>query len=96
MTDTNIVATLRELMAVKGKVQGWWYDTCATVHVAYDRAAFKTYSEVNDGQAVQMGNEHRSQVVGIGNVDLNFTSGKTVTLANVFLKCVETLLVVIS
>jgi len=83
MTDTNIVATLSELMAVNGKVQGWWYDTCATVHVTYDRAAFKTYSEVNDGQAVQMGNEHRSQVVGIGNVDLNFTSGKTVTLTNV-------------
>jgi hypothetical protein len=36
-------------MAIKGKVQGWWYDTCATVHVSYDKAAFKTYYEANDG-----------------------------------------------
>ena len=81
--DDDIIATVSEIMAIKGKVQGWWYDTCATVHVSYDKTAFKTYTEVNDGQEVQMGNEVRSKVVGTGSVELNFTSGKKVTLVNV-------------
>lgn len=70
-------------MEIKGKVQGWWYDTCAMVHVSYDKAAFKTYFETNDGQEVQMENEVRYKVVGTGSVELNFTSGKKVTLVNV-------------
>ncbi|XP_050889487.1 uncharacterized protein LOC127094740 [Lathyrus oleraceus] len=82
-SDDDIIATVSEIMAIKGKVQGWWYDTCATVHVTYDKAAFKTYSEAIDGQEVQMGNEVRSKVVGTGSVELNFTSGKKVTLVNV-------------
>ena len=53
------------------------------MHVSYDKTAFKTYIEVNDGQEVQMGNEVRSKVVGTGSVELNFTSGKKVTLVNV-------------
>ena len=83
MTDDDIIATVSEIMAVKGKVQGWWSNTYAIVHVSYDKAAFKTCSKVNKGQQVQMGNEGRSKVVGVGNVDLNFTSGKKVTLTNV-------------
>ena len=35
--EENIVATLSEVNAVQGKVKGWWYDTCATVHVTYDK-----------------------------------------------------------
>ncbi|KAI5406023.1 hypothetical protein KIW84_052687 [Lathyrus oleraceus] len=52
-------------------------------HVSYDKTTFKTYTEVNDGQEVQMGNEVRAKVVGTGSVELNFTSGKKVTLVNV-------------
>ncbi|XP_050890241.1 uncharacterized protein LOC127095614 [Lathyrus oleraceus] len=84
-SDDDTIATVSEIMAIKGKVQGWWYDTCATVHVTYDKAVFKTYSEAIDGQEVQMGNEVRSKVVGTGSVELNFTSGKKVTLD--FKKC---------
>ena len=43
-------------MAVKSKIFGWWYDTCATVHVSYDKSFFKTHKEANDGKEVQMGN----------------------------------------
>ena len=46
--DDNIVATVSEVMAVNGKVLGWWYDTCATVHVSYDKALFKTYLDFTD------------------------------------------------
>ena len=80
--EEEIVATVSEINAVHGKVPGWWYDTCATIHVCYDGSLFKTYQEV-DGQEIQMGNEVRSKVIGKGNVELIFTSGKKITLTNV-------------
>jgi Fe2+ transport system protein FeoA len=81
--EDNIVATVSEINAIKGKVPGWWYDTCATIHVSYDKSLFKTYFEIDGEQEIQMGNEVRSKVYGKGNVDITFTSGKTVTLTNV-------------
>ena len=48
-----------------------------------DKSLFKTYEEVTDGQEVQMGNQTCAKVAGRGNVELNFTSGKTLTLLNV-------------
>ena len=43
----NIFVTLSEVNAVQGKVKGWWYDTCATVHVTYYKSLFKTFEESN-------------------------------------------------
>ncbi|XP_022873192.1 uncharacterized protein LOC111392157, partial [Olea europaea var. sylvestris] len=28
----EIIATMSEINAIQGKVSGWWYDTCATIH----------------------------------------------------------------
>ncbi|RVW54011.1 Copia protein [Vitis vinifera] len=66
-----------------GKVQGWWYDTCATVHVTYDKSLFKTFEDAKGDQEVQMGNEGRSKVLGKGTIEVVFTSSKKVTLINV-------------
>ena len=82
--EDEIIAAVSEILAVESKIPGWWYDTCATVHVSYDKSLFKTYNEVTNGQEVQMGNDGRSKVLGIGNVEIVFTSGKRVTLTNVF------------
>ena len=79
----DIVATICEVNAIQGKVASWWYDTCATVNVCYDKSLSKTYIKVNDWQELQMGNKVRSKVIGIGNVELVFTSGKKVILTNV-------------
>lgn len=38
MDDDEIIAAVSEVMVVQGKVPGWWYDTCATVHVSYDKS----------------------------------------------------------
>lgn len=81
--DDNTIAIVSEIMEIKGKVQGWRYDTCATVHVSYDKTTFKTYYEVIDGQDVQMGNEGRSVVVVMGTVELKFIYGNKVNLINV-------------
>ena len=81
--NDEIIATVSEINVIHGKVPGWWYDTCATVHVCYEKSIFKTYREIDDGKEIQMGNEGKSKVFGKGNVELAFTSGKKVTLTNV-------------
>ncbi|RVW81286.1 Retrovirus-related Pol polyprotein from transposon TNT 1-94 [Vitis vinifera] len=81
--DEEIIATLSDVCVVQGKVQGWWYDTCATVHVTYDKSLFKTFENAKEDQEIQMGNEGRSKVLGKGTIEVVFTSGKKVTLINV-------------
>ena len=81
--NDEIIAIVSEINAIQGKVSGWWYDTCATVHVCYEKSIFKTYKKVDDGKEIQMGNERKSKVFGKGNVELAFTSGRKVILTNV-------------
>ena len=65
-----------------GGSEGWWVDTGASLHVCYDRAMFSTYTAVDD-QKVLLGVSHTTTVAGIGNVEIKFTSGKTVLLKDV-------------
>ena len=48
--NDEIIATVSEINAIQGKMSGWWYDTCASVHVCYDKSLFKIYKEVDDGK----------------------------------------------
>nr|GEZ53053.1 retrovirus-related Pol polyprotein from transposon TNT 1-94 [Tanacetum cinerariifolium] len=61
----------------------WWYDSGATTHVFNNRDLFKTYKKTKDGHEVMMGDNHTSKVIGFGNVDIQLTSGKKLTLMNV-------------
>ncbi|GJS83856.1 hypothetical protein Tco_0750397 [Tanacetum coccineum] len=49
-----------------------------------DRCWFKTYEPVEDGSVLYMGDDHFAPVHGKGNVVLEFSSGKSITLFNVF------------
>ena len=69
-------------MATQGRSLEWWLDSGATVHVCNDRDQFKTYEEVNNRE-VLMGNDNSAKVCGQGTVELNFTSGKKLSLVNV-------------
>ncbi|KAL6312584.1 hypothetical protein AAG906_005984 [Vitis piasezkii] len=80
--DEEIIATLSDVCVVQGKVQGWWYDTCATVHVTYDKSLFKTFEDAKGDQEVQMGNEGKSKVLGKGTIEIVLPPQK-VTLTNV-------------
>ncbi|WVZ85747.1 hypothetical protein U9M48_032635 [Paspalum notatum var. saurae] len=60
----------------------WWIDTGANVHVCSDIAMFSSYQVTRDC-SVLMGNGSAASVLGIGTVDLKFTSGKIVQLKNV-------------
>ena len=48
--NDEIVTIVNEINTIQGKVSGWWYDTCVTVHLCYEKSLFKTYREVNDGK----------------------------------------------
>ncbi|CAJ2638290.1 unnamed protein product [Trifolium pratense] len=80
-TDEAYTAMITEINMV-GVTDGWWIDTGATRHVCYERAMFKTYTSA-ENKKVQMGNAHTSDVAGVGEVQLNFTSGKTLILKEV-------------
>nr|GEU33221.1 hypothetical protein [Tanacetum cinerariifolium] len=49
-----------------------------------DRCWFKTYEPVEDGSVLYMGDDHFAPIHGKGSVALEFSSGKTITLFNVF------------
>ncbi|KAH7845248.1 hypothetical protein Vadar_014351 [Vaccinium darrowii] len=62
--------------------EGRWMDTDASRHVCYDRSLFKSYSEA-DNKKVLLGDSHTTKVIGLGDVDIKFTSGRTFTLKEV-------------
>nr|GEY44379.1 retrovirus-related Pol polyprotein from transposon TNT 1-94 [Tanacetum cinerariifolium] len=70
-------------MASVTTTDDWWYDSGPTTHVFNNRDLFKTYKETEDGHEVMMGDNHTSKVIGSGNVEIQFTSGKKLTLMNV-------------
>ncbi|GJZ81531.1 retrovirus-related pol polyprotein from transposon TNT 1-94 [Tanacetum coccineum] len=61
----------------------WWYDFSTTTHVYNNKDLFKTYKETEDGHEVMMGDNHTSKIISSGNVEIQFTSGKKLTLMNV-------------
>lgn len=63
--------------------EAWWIDSGATTHACKDRGWFKDFQPVEDGSVLHMGNESSAPIIGVGNVVLEFTSGKTITLHNV-------------
>nr|GEW46910.1 hypothetical protein [Tanacetum cinerariifolium] len=89
---TEITAIISELniemiqelhMASKKTTDDWWYDSGATTHVCNNKDLFKTYKETEDGHEVMMGDNHTLKVIGSGNIEIQFTSGKKLTLMNV-------------
>ncbi|KAI5437110.1 Methylsterol monooxygenase 2-2 [Lathyrus oleraceus] len=72
-----------EAFYVQDDAIAWWIDSGATTHVCKDCFWFKTLVPVEDGSVLYMGDDHFAPVEGKGNVVLEFSSGKTITLFNV-------------
>jgi hypothetical protein len=79
--EQSYTAMITEINIVDGP-DGWWMDTSTSRRVCFDRAIFKTYTTAED-EKVLLGYSHTSEVVGIGDVELKFTSGKTQILKDV-------------
>ena len=56
----------------------WWVDTGASIHVCADASLFSSYQD-SGTSSLLMGNRSHARVLGVGTVNLKFTSGKTVT-----------------
>nr|GEY90873.1 hypothetical protein [Tanacetum cinerariifolium] len=84
MVSKMNIGMIQELhMASVITTDDWWYDSDTTTHVCNNIDLFKTYKETEDGHEVMMGDNHTSKVIGLGNVEIQFTSGKKLTLMNV-------------
>lgn len=81
LTEEQFIAMISEINLVGGS-EGWWLDTGSSIHVCNDRAMFKTYTAA-DNKKVLLGDAHTTIVAGIGDVELKFTSGKTLILKDV-------------
>ena len=62
----------------------WYIDSGATRHVCKDRGLFKTYASADAGTVLYMGNSSTAEVKGTGTIELEFTSGKILTLRDVY------------
>jgi hypothetical protein len=60
----------------------WWINTGANIYVCADISLFSSYQARGAGSLL-MGNGSHARVLGVGTVNLNLTSGKTMRLKNV-------------
>jgi hypothetical protein len=60
----------------------WWIDTGANIHVCTNISKFSSY-QVARGSTVMMMNDLHATVLGVGSINMKFTSGKIVWLKNV-------------
>nr|GEZ97572.1 hypothetical protein [Tanacetum cinerariifolium] len=77
------IRMIHELHMANVITNDWWYDSGTTTHVCNNRDLFKTYKKTKDGHKVMMGDNYTSKVSGLGNVEIQFTSRKKLTLMNV-------------
>ena len=77
----SYIAMITEINIIGGS-DGWWVDTGASRYVCYDRAMIKTYTN-GENKKVLLGDYHTTTVAGTGDVELKFTSARTLILKDV-------------
>ncbi|KAA0033400.1 putative Polyprotein [Cucumis melo var. makuwa] len=81
LIEDELVAMISEVNVIGG-FEGWWLNTGAFRHVCHDLSLFRKYNEVKD-KNILLGDHHTTKVVGIGEVELKFTSNKMLVLKEV-------------
>ncbi|KAA0058391.1 putative Polyprotein [Cucumis melo var. makuwa] len=81
LVEVELVATISEVNVIGGS-EGWWLDTDASRHVCHDLSLFRKYNEVKD-KNILLRDHYTTKVAGIGEVELKFTSCKTLVLKEV-------------
>jgi hypothetical protein len=82
VTEESLVAMISEINILE-RSDGWRVDSEATRHVFYDKSLFKTYTLLDDKKKIMPGDLHTTEVAGIRDVLIKFTSGREVTLKDV-------------
>ena len=81
-SKNKFVAVISEVNILED-ANDWWINSGATRHVCNDKSFFNTYEPMDDGTILYMGNSSIATIKGKDTVDLEFTSGKIVSLTNV-------------
>ncbi|XP_073137638.1 uncharacterized protein [Henckelia pumila] len=84
VSNMDLCAVISEVNMVVSNPREWWINTGATRHIFYDKDIFATLDESENGEKLFMGNSATSDIKGQGKVILKMTSGKELTLNNVF------------
>ncbi|GJT42842.1 zinc finger, CCHC-type containing protein [Tanacetum coccineum] len=79
----HYVSHIFEICYVQDDAFAWWIDSGATCHACKDCCWFDTFHLVQDRSLLHMGDESTKPILGCGNVVLEFSSRKTITLVNV-------------
>nr|GFA89712.1 hypothetical protein [Tanacetum cinerariifolium] len=79
----HYVSHISEICYVQDDAFAWWIDSGATCHACKDRCWFDTFHPVQDGSVFHMTGESTKTILDRGNVVLEFSYGKTITLVNV-------------
>nr|GEW13705.1 hypothetical protein [Tanacetum cinerariifolium] len=83
MMVSDVCAMILKVNLVGANHGGWWIDIGATRHVCVDKSMFYSFSAVDNGQKLYMGNSATADIKGEGDVILKMTSEKELKLTNV-------------
>ena len=78
----NFVAVILESNVVMDS-KDWWIDSRAIRHICGDRNSFVNFQKIESGEKLYMGNAYSSMVEDKGDVVLNLTSRKKLTLMDI-------------
>ncbi|XP_070013890.1 uncharacterized protein [Nicotiana sylvestris] len=82
--DIDVLCDMLSECNLMGNYKEWWIDSGDTRHVCAVREAFAIYAPVGPEKTLSMGNSATAKIEGCGKIFLKMTSGKVVTLNNVF------------
>ncbi|CAM8990003.1 unnamed protein product [Rhodiola kirilowii] len=82
-SNIDYVSNFSEIFAMQDDEISWWVDSGATTHVCRDKGLFKSFAATSEGRVLHMGDESTTPILGLGHIELEFSSGKTVVVCNV-------------
>ncbi|CAM8920561.1 unnamed protein product [Rhodiola kirilowii] len=82
-SNIDYVSNFSEIFAMQDDEISCWVDSGATAHVCRDKEMFKSFANTSEGRVLHMRDESTAPILGIGQVEIEFSSEKNIVLVNV-------------